>query len=106
MLHAVSIWFLVVVFFGAGVFNAVGTPVTMDSFARWGYPSWWHRATGALEVATAVLIALPTTRVPGLILGAVVISSAVFTVLRHREFSHLTPLSVFFVLLMLAGITS
>lgn|ERR1700722_7107417 len=106
MLHAVSIWFLVVAFFGAGVFNAVGTPVTTDSFVRWGYPRWWHRATGGLEVATAVLIAIQTTRGLGLILGAVIISSAVYTVLRHREFSHLTPLSFFFVLLMLAGITS
>jgi hypothetical protein len=41
MLHALSIWFLVPGFFGAGLFNAIGTPATQSSFVRWGYPPWW-----------------------------------------------------------------
>ncbi|CAB3799385.1 hypothetical protein LMG28614_04955 [Paraburkholderia ultramafica] len=106
MLHTVSIWLLVVAFFGAGLFNAIGTPATQDNFVRWGYPRWWQRATGTLEMTNAVLIALPVTRGLGLIFGAVIISAAVLTVLRHREHSHLAPLSVFLVMLTLAGITS
>lgn len=82
------------------------TLATQDSFVRWGYPRWWHRATGTLEMANAVLIALPITRGLGLIFGAVIISAAVLTVLLHRELSHLAPLSVFLVMLTLAGITS
>ena len=57
MLHVLSIWLLVVAFFGAGVFNAIGTPATKASFVRWGYPQWWCRLTGGLEIA-AVLVAL------------------------------------------------
>ena len=61
--------------------------------------------TGALEMAIAVLIALPVTRGAGMILGAVVIAAAL-NVLRHREFSHLAPLGVFAVLLLLARLFS
>ncbi len=106
MLHTVLLWLVVAAFFGAGLFNAIGTPATQSSFVRWGYPWWWCRVTGGLEMANAVLIALPATFRLGVILGAVIIAAAVFTVLRHREFSHLAPLSLFVALLLLAEITS
>jgi hypothetical protein len=51
---------------------------------------------------SAVLIALPTSRIVGLALGAVVIAAAVVTVLRHRDLSHLAPLGVFVALIALA----
>ena len=35
MLHVLSIWLLVAAFFGADVFNAIGTPATKNSFVRW-----------------------------------------------------------------------
>src|SRR6516164_9835418 len=101
MVHALSIWLLVAGFFGAGVFNAIGTPGTQSDFARWGYPRWWGRLTGGLEMMSAVLIALPVSRIVGLALGTVIIAAAVLTVLRHRDFTHLVPLSVFVVLIAL-----
>ncbi|HEY2048500.1 MAG TPA: DoxX family protein [Caulobacteraceae bacterium] len=106
MLHALPIWLLVASFFGAGLVNAISAPATKSSFVRWGYPSWWGRLTGGLEMVTAVLIALPGSRGAGLILGAVIIAAAVLTVLRHRDFSHLAPLGVFVALLTLAEISS
>ena len=106
MLHGFAIWLLVAGFFGAGVFNAIGTPATRNDFVRWGYPWWWCRVTGALEVATAVLIALPASRAAGVVFGAVIIAAAVLTVLRHRAFVHLMPLSVFVALLALAEISA
>jgi uncharacterized membrane protein YphA (DoxX/SURF4 family) len=103
MIHALSIWLLVAAFFGAGLFNAIGTPGTQSDFARWGYPRWWNILTGGVEILSAVLIALPVSRTAGLALGAAIIAAAVLTVLRHRDFSHLTPLSVFVALIALAG---
>jgi orotate phosphoribosyltransferase len=44
----------------------------------------------------------PASRIVGLALGAVIIAAAVMTVLRHRDFSHLVPLSVFVALIALA----
>ena len=102
MVHAVSIWLLVAAFFGAGVFNAIGTPATQSDFARWGYPRWWSFLTGGLEIMCAVLIALPASRIVGLALGAVTVAAAVLTVLCHRDFAHLVPLGVFVVLIALA----
>jgi uncharacterized membrane protein YphA (DoxX/SURF4 family) len=102
MVHVISIWLLVAAFFGAGLFNVIGTPGTQSDFARWGYPRWWNILTGGLEVISAVLIALPVSRIAGLALGAVIIAAAVLTVLRHRDFSHLVPLSVFVALIALA----
>ena len=102
MIHALSIWLLVAAFFGAGLFNAIGTPGTRSDFARWGYPRWWNILTGGVEILSAALIALPVTRTVGLALGAAIIAAAVLTVLRHRDFSHLMPLSVFVALIALA----
>ncbi|MGC2783160.1 MAG: DoxX family protein [Roseiarcus sp.] len=106
MVHALSIWLLVATFFGAGLFNAIGTPGTKSDFARWGYPRWWNILTGGLEMMSAVLIALPVSRVLGLALGAVIIAAAVLTVLRHRDFSHLAPLGAFVALIALAATSS
>ncbi|HEU0149055.1 MAG TPA: DoxX family protein [Bradyrhizobium sp.] len=101
MVHDVSMWLLVAGFLGAGLFDAIGTSGTQSDFARWGFPPWWGMFTGGLEIVTACLIALPVSRIVGLVLGAVILSAAVLTVLRHRDFSHLVPLSVFVILIAL-----
>lgn len=106
MIHTLSIWLLVATFFGAGLFNAIGTRATRADFVRWGYPSWWHRVTGGLEILSAILIALPRGRAAGLVLGATIIAVAVLTVLRHRDYRHLAPLGVFLALLALAAVSS
>lgn len=100
MVHIVAIWLLVAAFVGAGTFNAIGTSATQQSFARWGYPRWWARLTGAAEIVIAGLIALPATRYGGLALGAAIIAVAMVTVIRARELSHMAPLGVFAVLLL------
>ena len=105
MLHSLSIWLLAAAFFGAGAFNAIGTEATKSGFVRWGYPEWWCRLTGGLEMATAVMVALPRSREVGLILGALIVAAAVLTVLRHREFRHLVPLGVFAALLAVVAIS-
>ncbi len=78
MLHSVVVWLLVVAFFGAGLFNAIGTRATQDDFARWGYPRWWCRVTGGLEIVSAALIAHPAGRDAGVALGAIIIAVAFF----------------------------
>jgi hypothetical protein len=99
MLHTASLWLLVAAFLGAGLFNAIGTTGTKSDFVHWGYPAWWCRVTGCLEMVTALLIALPATRLAGVILGALIVAVAVVTVVRHRDLSHLAPLGVFAALL-------
>jgi hypothetical protein len=62
--------------------------------------------TGALEIMSAVLIALPVSRRAGLALGAIIIAAAVLTVLQYREFSYLVPFGVFVTVIALAAISS
>ncbi len=105
MLRTIAIWLLVAAFFGAGLFNAIGTSATQDSFARWGYPRWWCRVTGGLEMATAILISFSATRRVGLVLGAIIIGAASITVLRGRELlHHIAPLTLFVALLVLVAV--
>ncbi len=106
MIHTLSIWLLVAAFFGAGLFNAVGTRATREGYVRWGYPIWWHWVTGGLEILSAILIALPLRRAAGLGLGAIIIVVASLTVLRYREYVHLAPLGVFLALIALAVYSS
>ena len=106
MLNVIVVWLLVAAFFGAGLFNAIGRPATQDDFARWGYPRWWCRVTGGLEIVTAALIALPAVRGIGLTLGAVIVVAGLLTVLRRREFAHTAPLGLFVALLVLGATTS
>ena len=106
MLHSIAVWLLVAAFVGAGLFNAIGTRATQDDFARWGYPRWWCRVTGGIEIVAAALIAFPAGRSIGIALGAVIIAVALVTILRRREFSHAAPLGVFAALLVLAATTS
>ena len=106
MLHAISTWLVVAAFFGAGVFNAIGTSATRADYVRWGYPAWWCYVTGALEIVTAALVAWPGTRGLGLILGAAIIAAAIVTILRRREYSHLAQLGPFVALLALAAVAT
>jgi hypothetical protein len=105
MLHMIVVWLVVAAFLGAGVFNAIGTRATQEDFARWGYPRWWCRVTGGLEIMSAALIALPASRGVGVGLGAIIIGVAILTVLRHREFSHTPPLGLFAALLLVTAAT-
>jgi hypothetical protein len=106
MLHTISIWLAVAAFAGVGLVNAAGRAAQRDSFVRWGYPVWWCRVTGVLELAVAIMIAVPSSRSAGLLLGAAIMVAAAATVVRHREFSHLMPIGIFFALLLLVGVAS
>jgi hypothetical protein len=101
-MHMMFVWLLTAAFTAAGLFNAIATSTTRSNFVRWGYPAWWCRVTGGLEVSAAILVAVPLTRAAGLILCAVILAAATLTILRHREFSHLAPIGCFAALLLMA----
>lgn len=106
MIHAIPIWLLAVGFLGAGVFNMLGLPSTQQDFVRWGYPSWWCRVTGVLEILIAAIIAIPLSRSIGLGLGGAVIAVAAITVVRHREYTNLIPAGIFMAVIILALVWS
>ena len=101
-MRRIVVWLLVVAFFGGRSFNAIGTRATRDTIARWGYPRWWCRVTGGLEIVVAALLAVPVSRDVGSALGATIIVAAVVTIVRRREFAHMAPLALFWFLPALA----
>lgn len=96
------VWLLAIAFFGAGIFNMVGPASVREGFVRWGYPAWWNVVTGALELLTVALLAVPATRAAGLMLGLAISIAAVATVVRYREYAHMAPGLVLIVLSVLA----
>ncbi|MBE7220598.1 MAG: DoxX family protein [Caulobacteraceae bacterium] len=98
MLPLAFVTLLAVAFAGAALYNLIGSAAARDTFARLGYPAWWCRVTGALEMLTAALLAVPATRVVGLTLGSLILVAATASVLRRREFAHLAPLGLFLAL--------
>jgi len=87
----------------AGLINLAGLGPVKRDFARWGYPTWLRLLCGVLELSGAALLPGQQTRAWGLALAGVVMTGALFTLLRKREpFRHLAPALVFAALVVLA----
>lgn len=97
------LWLLVAFFALTGPINLRGSKPIIDDFVRWGYPSWFHIVTGILEIATAVLLAFPATRVLGAGLGCCVMLAAAGTVIFHGEYAHAIPAIVVLILTALVA---
>ena len=88
-------WLLAAFFLFGGFLNIFASPEVIEDYETWGYPGWFHYATGILEWTSAVLIAVPFTRLAGCLLAAAVMAAAAVTVLLHGEYSHaVAPLIV------------
>lgn len=102
-MHVIFIRLLAAAFASAGLFNLIATSTTQTNFMRWGYPAWWCRVTGGLEISAALLVVMPATHAAGFVLCAVILAAAALTIVRHREYSHLAPIGCFAALLLIAS---
>ncbi|MGO4700651.1 DoxX family protein [Dyella sp. 2RAB6] len=64
------------------------------SYERWGYPSWFHYLTAACELTATILLLIPATRLVGATIGAVVMGTAVVTIIAAGESPHAIPAAV------------
>ena len=78
-----------VVMTGTGMVNLAGPKSVRDSFVRWGYPVGFHRVTGGLEAIAGLLLLIPATSRAGAIGCVVILTAAVITLIRHRDWGHL-----------------
>jgi hypothetical protein len=83
-------------FFVVGSLSNIVAPRSIfEEYLKWGYPHWFHFATGSLELMTAVLLARARTRLWGSALGCTVMLAALATVTVHGEYEHgVAPLVV------------
>ena len=79
-----------IVMIGAGAVNFVGPPLVRGSFARWGYPAGFHRVIGGLELAAGLLLLFPATSSAGAVGSVIILLAAVITLIRHRDWGHLS----------------
>ena len=95
---------LVAAFFAIGAVTNWTLPGTFrQNYARWGYPGWFHYVTAVLELAVAIFLFFPSTRVAGAALGVAVMAAAIATLLRHREYSRAVVPAVVLMLTAIAG---
>ena len=89
-------WSLVAFFLFAGLLNIFAPGPLREDYLSWGYPGWFHYATGSLELLSAVLQGRRATSKVGVILGALVMGVAVVTLLIYHDWLHATfPLLIF-----------
>lgn len=97
-------WALAAFFMVGALGNTFPPAPIVENYSRWGYPSWFHYVTGGLELLTALLLALGSTRLVGVVLGSAVMGGAAATLLFHGDFSHaILPLVVLAALLALGA---
>jgi hypothetical protein len=97
--NLILVWALVAFFVLGGVINLVAPGAMAAEYRRWGYPNWFHFVTGALELATAILLAIAATRLLGAGLGGAVMLAAAATVVFHREYIRAAPPVIVLILL-------
>jgi hypothetical protein len=89
-------WVLVAFFACAGLLNIFATAPLLAEYRQWGYPWWFHYATGLLELSSAFLQARRMTNKAGIALGATVMAAAVITLAMQQAWLHAAfPLLIF-----------
>ncbi|WP_438391059.1 DoxX family protein [Caballeronia sp. DA-9] len=78
----------------AGTVNIFGPRALRSAYVAWGYPAWFHRVSGGLDLLASMLMMPPSTTRLGLALALVICAAALLTLARHREWKK-TPSSLF-----------
>ena len=83
----------------AGLVNLGGSPVVRAAYRAWDYPANFYRVVGIIELTVALFLALPETRIWGVILGGFIAFFSVVTLLKNRRYAWSLP-----VMLLLAAL--
>lgn len=70
----------------AGLFNLFGGRLHRTVYRNWDYPAGFYRAVGLFEVVAALLLALPHTRIWGVILAGLITFFSIVALLNRREY--------------------
>ena len=75
----------------AAIVNLSGLPVVRRTYRTWDYPPNFYRVIGALELTVALFLAVPQTRIWGVILGGFIAFFSVVTLLRYGRYGWSVP---------------
>jgi hypothetical protein len=103
-LDRAAIDLLAEVYLAAGVVNLTGGRFVRRLFNRWHYRRNFHRLVGALELAAAILLSYPQTRVFGLVMAGIIGFFSVVTLLNHRQYAWSVPAMLLFAAIIPAAL--
>jgi hypothetical protein len=75
----------------AGLVNLSGSPVVRAAYRAWDYPANFYRVVGVIELLVAVFLALPETRIWGVLLGGFIAFFSVVALLKHGRYAWSVP---------------
>ena len=87
---AVALW-LAVIFGLIGTVQLIGPRFVHEAYRRWDYGRRVRLITGVLDVAAAIMLALPVFRGWGIALAAVLTFGSVVVFLSHRQYRYAVP---------------
>jgi hypothetical protein len=84
-------WLVASAFGLSAVLHLAGLRPLREVYERWEYRRNTHRVIGALNIITAIFLAVPQTRLWGVTLAAAILFGAVVTLLNHRHYLFAVP---------------
>lgn len=95
MLHnsfpSTAIVWLTIVFLVSAVVQLPGPAFVRRAYKQWEYPPKFYRVTGFIELLIALFLAVPQTRIWGVILALLVIFVAEITLLKNEQYAWSVP---------------
>ena len=87
----IAAWSVAIVLAVSAAIHLAGWRRLRAAYAEWEYPRSFHRVVGASNLAAALFLAAPETRVWGVALAAMILFIAVVTLLNHRRYYWAVP---------------
>jgi len=82
---------LAALFATSGIVHLTGAGFVQRAYARWQFPPRFYRVAGFLNLAAAVFLAFPITRIWGAVLAGFITFFAVVTLLNNRQYAYSLP---------------
>jgi putative oxidoreductase len=88
-IKTIIFWVLVTLFvipsFYFGFIKLVAQKAKIKQFKHWGFPIWFMRSLGFVEIVAAVAIIFPETRIFGILVWAIILTGAIFVNFKNKE---------------------
>ena len=92
------------VFLLGGTTKLAAAPMHLESFARWGLPTWFMVVVGLVEVVVAILMFTPRARLYGAVLAVATLLGAMANLIRAGELSSIAVPLVVLILSAFVGL--
>ena len=78
-------------FAAAALVNFANPRFVREAYEHWGFPPKFNRAAAAVDLAAAIFLAMPITRIWGVALAAFVTFAAEIMLINHRHYAFAVP---------------